>query len=139
VTDREWQTEWDQLVNERAAARRRWARSVEVVAVKARDPLGVKTIFKRHPVLASGVAAGLGALLVKTLLGAARRPREEDADRPPSNWSAALKTVAMNVATPLLTHFLSSRLDRFVSRASHRADDEAPADLNGRDATSPRS
>lgn len=138
MADREWQEEWDRLVDERAAARRRWARARDVVSEKARDPLGIKTVFKRHPVLAGGVAAGLGALLVKSILGTGRRPRAPDADRAPAPWSVALKQVAMSVATPLLTQLLQRGLERLASRAQAHVPDDEAVELNGRGATSPR-
>lgn len=57
--------EWTALLAERAEARRRWCVAAADVADRARDPLGLRSIVRRHPALAGGVVAGAIALLLR--------------------------------------------------------------------------
>jgi hypothetical protein len=122
-----WQEEWDALRAERELARRKWRRASHALGERAKDPLGVKSAIRKHPLLAAAVTAGAGALIGRLLFGGGggghRRHADDDEPAPSRNghggsaWSHALQSVAMQVATPLLTHFITNRLADFFEKS----------------------
>ncbi len=125
------QEEWDRLVAERAAARARLARSLDLLAVRAKDPLRLKETIRRHPIVAAGLAAGAGALLVRLLLRGPAREEEKAArvertpeDDAPSIFDA-LRDAAIRAAAPYVARFVDEHLG---GAPDSRDGEAAPAD-----------
>lgn len=113
----EWREEWEILRAERDLARRRLRGAADGLAARAKDPLGLRTFVREHPVAATGIGAAAGALLVKMLLGGARPPRDDEphgngAAPPARAWSAVLRDAALGIAVPWLLRVLKERVGR---------------------------
>lgn len=125
--------EWETIRNERAAARSELVRAIGAVEARAKDPFGVKEKFRRNPALFAGLAAGVGAILVRLLVPGASRKREEAeeaeeaaarreecAARPADAASpifTALRDAALRVATPWIARFVAEHLGEAVEPA----------------------
>ncbi len=111
----EWRREWEVLRAERRLARGRWRSASDGLAARARDPLGLGTLVQDHPIVATGIGAAAGALLVKLFLGGAgaRRddaPPRDGAGRPQSVLSAVLRDAALGIAVPWLLRTLKEKV-----------------------------
>jgi hypothetical protein len=112
VTDRRRQ-EWERALAERATARAALVAALERLDARARDPLGLKEAYRRHPYVFAGVAAGAGALL-GGLLAPGPKARAEEPGREPRGHSDplldALRDALVDVATPWITGFVEEHL-----------------------------
>jgi hypothetical protein len=110
----EWSEEWEVLRAERADARLRWRGAADGLAAQARDPLGLGSLVRDHPVAAAGFGAAAGSLLVKLLLGRAKATRDrpargDETARPAPAWSTVLLDAALKVAVPWLVRTLQDK------------------------------
>jgi hypothetical protein len=129
MNDEKWREEWNRLTAERDAARRRWSAAADTLAARARDPLGIKATVGRHPAVAAGIGAAVAGLIATLFVAKARGKKKKKRgvrglfDRRPASpavdWESALKSVAVSVATPLVTKFVVSRLARFMEPAEN--------------------
>lgn len=149
-----WRKEWDALREERAAAREQWRLAADALAVKAHDPFGLRTLVRAHPVAATGIGAGIAALLVKLFVGRARARRkdaarhdgtphangngkstpdtETETDPSPATEPAGmLRTVIVSFVVPWLLRTLATKfglnLEPDAQPDAKNADDSHPA------------
>lgn len=111
--DDDWDDDWDDLLAERAAARNELVRALAALDARMRDPLRIKETIRRHPLVAAGVAAGAGALLVRAFIPSGGRDTRagDGPEGPPApslldEWSDA----AIRAAGPLLARFVQDQL-----------------------------
>jgi hypothetical protein len=109
--------EWARARAERAVFRADLARTMTTLDARARDPFGLKEKVRRHPVLAAGIAAGAGAILVNLLVRGGADDDRRDAGEggsPSRNGDSpaldALRDVAVRVATPWITSWIAEHL-----------------------------
>lgn len=132
MSDMAWEEEWAALVAEREAARERWQVGAAELAVKARDPLGLKKLTRKYPFIVTGVAAGVGALLAG-LLSSHRGPapaesRETPADQP-TMWGSLLRNAAVSFVAPMVQNFVAEKMAQFLDPegAEETIDDDGVA------------
>lgn len=124
---------WDRLAAERAALRADLARSIRALAERSADPFGVKGLVRRHPLLAAGGAAALGAVLGRALAP----PREHVCDGrcapPPSAAAdapdpfAPLRDALVRAATPWVESLLDDAPPAPDTDRAPREDADPPA------------
>lgn len=109
--------EWARVTAERAALRADLSRTMTTLDARARDPFGLKEKIRKHPVLAAGIAAGAGAVLVNLFVGRGggdERRDSAEAGGPSRNGNSpaldALRDVALRVATPWITRWVAENL-----------------------------
>lgn len=119
----EWRKEWEVLRAERAVARRRWRSAADELTERAHDPFGLRKLIADHPVVATGIGAAAGALLVKLLFGRSGKSRDGSSQRngaphddddtakgPAANvWSTILRDAALRIAVPWLLNWVREK------------------------------
>jgi hypothetical protein len=117
--DDAFRDDWARARAERAALRADLSRTMSTLDARARDPFGLKEKIRKHPVLAAGIAAGAGAVLVNLLVGrggggGGDRRDDEERGGPSRNGDSpaldALRDVAVRVATPWITGWIAEHL-----------------------------
>jgi len=103
--EEQWRAEWEALRAERETARKKWRAASDGLSAWSRDPLGLRRLVSGHPIAATGIAAAVGALLVKHLMRGPE-PKAEEAARPPVAWTTLLRDAAMGLAVPWLARIL---------------------------------
>jgi hypothetical protein len=128
--DRTLRDEWDRLRTERAALRAQLTGTLDCLTDRAKDPLGLKARFRRHPWVFAGLAAGAGALLVNLLVPRSS-PRDESSPAPPRDAAAdgpdllgSLRDTALRALAPWLTRFLEEHLGSLL--AAGETEETAP-------------
>jgi hypothetical protein len=117
--------EWKRLCAERRMLRDRIAESASGLAQKARDPLGLRRLIRRHPLAAALTAAG-GAAVISALLAGRKTKRTADAaDEPSEGWGSVLRRAASDTVGPWLARFIQSKF------AAGPADGTQPHETDG--------
>lgn len=106
-----FRAEWEVLHARRERARRRWRGAVRELKERARDPLGMGSLVREHPLAAAGIGAVAGALFGGLLLRGVRGPRRDaPRDAPASHpWKAMLRDAAMGIAVPWVLKVLKEK------------------------------
>ena len=94
--------EWDLLLEERAALRGDLARTLGALDAKARDPRGLREMFRRQPLLYAGIAAAVGAVLVGVLMPGRSAKRDVEPP-PPRDPSSPIVAAPLRTGTTTVT------------------------------------
>ena len=122
-----FRAEWEILHARRERARRRWRGAVSELKDRARDPLGMGSLVREHPLAAAGIGAVAGALLGGLFLrGAGGKRRDAPPEAPaPHPWKTLFRDAAMGIAVPWVLKVLKEKFSVDIDAAPPPA---APAE-----------
>jgi hypothetical protein len=116
--------EWERLRAERRMLRDRVAASASGVLDKARDPFGLRSAIRRHPLAAAVTAGGLAAVL-SALVARRRTARTAEPEEDTGSLNSMLKKAAIGVAVPWLARFVQQRFSAADGTQPHEGNGSA--------------